>query len=224
MSRSLLCCALLLFVAASSQADSVPIANSTFASPGAAFGPTWDVTPDQWTLSKTPLNGDFADWMTRSGMANYGDSNSQLAMLQAWNGQSQLAQTLSTNVQPNTTYTFSLAAGPLRGYDPGHGTYTFEVLAGSTPLITLTGDVGALATMWYNEVSFGAWGTALTGTATTGASASGQLSVVMRLSEEHIGGAQVCAANLVLTAVPAPEPATLSLLGVSGLLLARKRR
>ncbi len=136
-------------------------------------------------------------------------------------------------LQPNTTYTLSLAAGNRAGQSNVGNVTTYSILAGATNLGVATyataADVVAdngltLATQTVNATTLAAEGTFADAPSlvfTTGAVVPAE-NVVIFLGADGVGRSHFD--NIRLDASPVPEPST-SLLGVlAGLALLRRRR
>jgi hypothetical protein len=80
-----------------------------------------------------------------------------------WNGTTQLTQAVG-NEAANTTYDLSLLAGSLGDLN-APGIYTFQLLAGTTPLITMTGSMSSMPLLYLtpDKQAWGLYGQAFDG-------------------------------------------------------------
>ncbi len=226
MKTATLVVAVLAFLAVSSvQADAIAVLNPGFTTPSyTGLNQDWDIQPDNWTYSRGAINGNYADFITRGGIGGYGSG--QMALMQVWNAYSQFSQNLAASATAGATYTLSCKAGMWANNDSAPGAdpaniYTFTVLAGTTPVLTLTGDVTTLS---ETGVVGGTWtqgGSALslTSAAVPGSLAGQPLSIVLRVEG---ASAMIGVDDVALTMTP--EPATMALLAFGGISLLRRRK
>ena len=214
-----------------SHGASITVADPSFESNPAgdlsANATTWsnDLTPD-WEERGGPGNGDaFEEFI--GGFSADGSQHVGI------NVGGYIWQDTGVALQPNTTYTLSLAAGNRAGQSNVGNVTTYSILAGATNLGVATyataADVVAdngltLATQTVNATTLAAEGTFADAPSlvfTTGAVVPAE-NVVIFLGADGVGRSHFD--NIRLDASPVPEPST-SLLGVlAGLALLRRRR
>ena len=201
------------------QAAPISITNGDFSGAPIAGSPGWAAgVPSGWTSNEGAGGTDPSNYgpgATAPYTYNWGGTN-QCAWLQDWNAYITLEQTL-VNIAPDTQYDFSIKAGDFGV--ASNATYTFQLLEGSTPRITLTGTVSDL-----DRMSLG--GTTLSGSYTTGATVSGDpLAIKLKLEGSNTAH-YLEIDDVALNATVVPEPVSLGLLslGAVGILARRQDR
>jgi hapalindole biogenesis HpiC1 cyclase-like protein/PEP-CTERM motif-containing protein len=192
-------------VTPSTWADIVPVQNASFEAPAPliACGPGcfYNIGPiPDWT---TAGPGKAGIWHPTSA---YPPPDGGFI---AYSNGGTISQTLATLVMPNTTYMLSVDIGHRPdGFANG---FAIELDAGGVPLKSISGSNSLIPSgTFMNE----------TLTFTTGATASGDLGIVLTSD-----GPQIDFDNVRLTATTVPEPSSLSLLaGGLGLLIFVFRR
>lgn len=193
-----------------------------------------DLPSGGWSNDLSP------DWQERGGVGN-GDAFEEFIPGFSAEGTDHVGinvggylwQDTGVALQPNTTYTLSLAAGNRAGQSNAGNITTYSILAGATNLgvanYATAADVVAdnaltLATQTVNATTLtaaGSFAEAPPLVFTTGASVPAQ-NVVIFLGADGLGRSHFD--NIRLDASPVPEVST-SLLGVlAGLVLLRRRR
>ena len=214
-----------------SQGAAITVADHSFES-----NPAGDLSanPTTWSDDLTP------DWEERGGAGN-GDAFAEFIAGFSADGSQHVGinvggyiwQDTGVALQPNTTYTLTVATGNRAGQSNAGNITTYSILAGATNLgaanYATAADVVAdnaltLATQTVNATTLTAAGTFAEAPAlvfTTGATVPAE-NVVIFLGADGLGRSHFD--NIRLDASPVPEPST-SLLGLlTGLALLRRRR
>ena len=181
---------------------SLPIQNASFETVSASAVPVSCGSGCFYNSGPIPgwtITGATGDWQPNSGYYNLPLPDGNVI---AYSNGGSLSQTLTgVSLQPNSTYTLTVAVGNrLGGYTSG-GQYTIQLDAGSTMLATVTGSNSSITPGTFMDVVL---------TYTTGSTVTpGDLTIVL-----SGGGSQVNFDN-VRTSVPEPSSLSMAVMGLA---------
>lgn len=185
-------------------ASDLPIVNPSFESPSTtlSFGGAGSGAIPGWTISGSGLAG---VWSTVGAPIGPAPDGTQIGFINGYGSTTTVSQTLTSDLQPNTTYTLNIdVGGRTDGFNPGTD-YAVGLYAGSSLLTSVTPETP----------ESGAW-TLLTATYTTGSSVTPDEALSISISTPET---QLDFDNVVLDPETGDDVGTVPDGGVTAMLL-----
>lgn len=178
-----------------------------------------------WDDSSTGSTADLPGWVSIHGgnpdTAKNGVGGSEgLNIFASWGGQQRVQSTVTTDViAANTTYTITAQIdGPAGG--PIEGPLAFQLMADTVQLTAEEALPSFTDGLGFQTITRTYTIEALPG----GVSAGDPLTVILGVQDSNTNGSRMIWDDVELNATPIPEPASLMLIGLGVLIVARRRK